>query len=131
MRAHYNKMETTMSNKFKEIWEIYVESWKVETAKEKRAIFEKCLDTSNQYNDPLINTEGWDELIAYMLEFHQQVPGGHFVTTYFLSHSNKSIARWEMRNEENTVIGEGISYGEYNERGMLTSETGFFETPDA
>jgi len=119
-----------MSDNFKETWEIYVESWKVETAKEKQAIFEKCLDTSNQYNDPLIKTKGWDALIAYMLDFHQQIPGGHFVTTYFLAHSNKSIARWELRNGDQTVIGEGISYGEYNEHGMLTCETGFFETPD-
>ncbi len=119
-----------MSHNFKEIWETYVESWKAETAEEKRALFKNCLITSNQYNDPMIKTKGWDELIQYMLDFHQQIPGGHFKTTYFLAHSNKSIARWEMRDGNNTIHGEGISYAEYNEHGKLISETGFFETPD-
>ena len=70
----------------------------------------------------------WDELINYMLDFHKQVPGGHFVTNYFLAHNDQSIAKWEMKNGEAQVIGEGISYGKYNKNGKLISMTGFFET---
>jgi len=120
-----------MSNNAKDTWEIYASAWKAAEVTEKRALFEKCLDPNCQYNDPLIKTKGWDELLSYMLDFHQQIPGGHFVSTYFLAHSNKSIVRWEMRNGDNIVLGEGISYGEYNEHGKLTSMTGFFETPEA
>lgn len=110
-------------------WEIYVASWKAETAAEKRQLFEKCLTPDNQYNDPLTTTQGWDELANYMLDFHKQIPGGHFVTTYFLAHSDKSIAQWEMRRANEEVLGEGISYAEYNTEGKLVSETGFFEPP--
>lgn len=118
-----------MEHDFKEIWETYASSWKAETAEEKRAIFEKCLASTNEYTDPLKNVNNWDDFIAYMLDFHQQIPGGHFVTTYFQAHNNKSIARWEMTAGDGTVMGEGISYAEYNDEGKLSSETGFFEAP--
>ena len=120
-----------MSNKFNETWELYTSSWKTETSEDKRAIFAKCLDAACVYNDPLIRTKGWDELLKYMLDFHKQIPGGHFVTKYFLAHSNKSIAKWDMKNGDSTILGEGISYGEYNNEGRLVSMTGFFETPEA
>jgi hypothetical protein len=124
-----NTPESNMNNDYRKIWETYTSSWKAETSDEKQAIFEKCLDVECEYNDPLIKTKGWDELIAYMLNFHHQVPGGYFVTHYFLAHNNQSIAKWDMKNSENLVIGEGISYGKYNENGLLVAMTGFFETP--
>lgn len=117
-----------MSNQFKETWERYVSSWKVESTADKRAIFEKCLDTTCEYTDPFTKTKGWDELTEYMLSFHNQIPGGYFQTTYFLAHSNKSVAKWEMKNDEDTVLFDGISYGEYNEKGKLTSTIAFYET---
>lgn len=118
-----------MNQNFQQTWETFVASWKAESAAEKRKLFEKSLDRNCVYNDPLDNAKGWDELEAVMLDFHRQVPGGYFVTHYFQAHSNKSIAKWEMLNGENLVIGDGISYGEYNEHGMLVSMTGFFELP--
>lgn len=119
-----------MSNNFKEIWETYVQSWKVESAEEKHALLKKCMASNSQYCDPAITTNNKEELVNYMLDFHQQIPGGHFVTQYFLAHHNKSIARWEMRNANNDLLGDGISYAEYNDDGMLISETGFFELPE-
>lgn len=116
-----------MTNTLKDTWEIYVESWKV-AAEDKRELFKQCLATDCQYNDPQTLIHGWDNLLTYMQEFHQQIPGGYFVTTYYLTHSNKSIARWEMRAGEN-LLGNGISYAEYNADGKLTSMTGFFESP--
>ena len=116
-----------MNQNFEETWEIYTSSWRVKRADEKRGLFEKSLDLDCQYNDPLVKTKGWDELIKYMLEFHQQIPGGYFLTTYFLAHGNKSIAKWEMRSGDNVVLGNGISYGEYNANGKLVAMTGFFE----
>jgi len=120
-----------MSEKYSETWEKYVASWGAESSAEKRALYQLCLDSDFKYNDPLIKTKGWDELIDYMMDFKKQIPGGHFVTTYFLSHSHKSIAKWEMRNGENVTLSEGISYGEHNQEGKLISETGFFEPPES
>jgi len=120
-----------MDSNFKEVWESYTSSWKAETADDKRAIFKKCLEPSCEYNDPLIKTIGWEELLGYMLEFHKQIPGGYFVTKYFLAHSGKSIARWDMLGGDGSVLGEGISYGQYSPQGKLISMTGFFEVPNA
>jgi hypothetical protein len=77
----------------------------------------------------LTKTLGWEDLVEYMLEFQKQIPGGHFVTKEFLAHGNKSIARWEMRNGDNIILGDGVSYGEYNNDDRLFEMTGFFHLP--
>ncbi len=118
-----------MSTEFEKVWETYSASWKLETSKEKRDVFESCLDSQCVYNDPMTKTKGWDSLIEYMLDFHKRVPGGYFVTKYFLAHNNQSIARWDMKNSDDVILGDGISYGKYNESGKLVSMTGFYETP--
>jgi len=118
-----------MNNDLEGTWEAYTSSWQADSAEKKRTIFEECLDDSCVYNDPHVKTKNWDELLGYMLDFNVQVPGGHFVTKSFMAHNNQSIAKWEMKNGQQAVIGEGISYGRYNENGKLISMTGFFETP--
>ena len=103
-------------------------SWKVQSVQEKRALFERCLARECTYTDPLQVAQGWDALLAYMSEFQQQVPGGHFVTEYFATHHDKSIAKWKMLSADAVQIGEGTSYGEYDANGRLVAMTGFFET---
>ena len=116
-------------------WETYVASWKSVSVDDTRALFEKSLSPDCVYSDPLTQTRGWDELLAYMREFHQQIPGGHFVTLEFMAHHNRSIARWEMRDAGDGVLGDGVlgagvSYGEYDEHGKLVSMAGFYPTPE-
>lgn len=112
----------------KAVWERYVASWKAETVAQKRALFETCLAPECTYTDPLRITQGWDALLAYMSEFQQQVPGAHFVTQYFATHHEKSIAKWQMLSADAASIGEGTSYAEYDAHGRLVVMTGFFET---
>lgn len=115
----------------REVWEIYASAWKVEAVEDKRALFERALDPKAVYTDPLMQTRSWGELEAYMTQFHQQLPGGHFVTTWFHAHHDRSIARWDMRGADGGKLGEGISYGRYAPDGRLLEMTGFFETPGA
>jgi hypothetical protein len=110
-------------------WETYANAWKVASAQEKIQALKQSAALACVYLDPLTIAKGHDELVAYMLAFHQQVPGGHFVTTYFLAHHDVSIAKWNMVNGDGAVIGDGVSYGHYNEQGSLVAMTGFFETP--
>jgi hypothetical protein len=56
---------------------------------------------------------------------------GHFVTREFKSHNNRSITQWNMCTGDGSVVGVGISYGEYNSEGQLTAMTGFFDPPEA
>lgn len=118
-----------MHTALRETWETYTTSWQAESTSEKQALFERCLNPQCRYQDPLASTGGWEELQAYMLEFHRQIPGGHFKTTQFFSHNQQSIARWDMFDGAGKQCGEGISYAHYDERGRLLSIHGFYETP--
>lgn len=111
------------------VWETYVRSWKVATVKEKRALLEASLSPEFVYQDPLARAEGWDQLVTYMLGFHEQVPGGHFVTQQFMSNGDRSVARWEMKGADGAVLGDGIGYAEYGADGKVLKLMNFFETP--
>lgn len=110
-------------------WESYASIWKLEGPDAKRDACAKALDPGCIYTDPITQREGWNALVEYMLEFHQQVPGGHFVTTDFKAHHGRSVAIWNMVDGNGTVLGDGVSYGEYSEGGKVKTMTGFFETP--
>ena len=111
-------------------WETYVSAWKERTAEAKLAALREVVEPGCRYKDPLTSAEGHRALVDYMLGFHEQVPGGHFVTTYFLAHHDRSIAKWNMVDGAGHVIGDGVSYGEYNADGKLVAMTGFFDTPE-
>ena len=121
----------TKTNDYRSTWDTYTSSWKAATREEKTSLLGDSVRKDATYTDPLAQVSTREDLIGYMLEFHKQVPGGHFRTKSFLAHNNKSIAEWDMVAGDETVIGEGISYGEYDDQGRLTSMTGFFETPDS
>ena len=110
-------------------WEAYANAWREPTARGKEAALAESVSPASIYRDPLIQAEGHPALVEAMLDFHRQMPGGYFETTYFLAHHDRSIARWNMRTGDGAVVGEGISYGEYDAHGKLVAMTGFFETP--
>lgn len=118
-----------MNNELRAVWERYVESWKVDSPARKHEIYATCLAPACVYTDPLMQARGWDELAQYMATFHEQIPGGHFVTQEFFSHHGRSVARWKMLGGDGTLLGEGISYAEYDEQQRLVAMTGFFNPP--
>ena len=126
----HNLQETNL----RDTWERYVNAWNTTLRSEREALFTNTLAIDSCYTDPQIQTKGHDELAQYMEQFHQQFPGCRFKTHYFLAHhrcSNRcSIARWHMVNDNDEIVSEGISYGVYNDEGLLTAETGFYETPE-
>jgi SnoaL-like domain len=124
-------MEATMTNddSKRATWDIYAAAWKEPTAQGKQAALAASVSPACTYRDPLTQFEGHAALIEGMLDFHRQVPGGHFETTYFLAHHDRSIARWNMRTGDGVVAAEGITYGEYDARGKLVTMTGFFDVP--
>jgi len=117
----------TTNDERRDRWTGYASIWKLEGAEAKRRACAEHLSETCVYTDPLTQRKGWEALIEYMLEFHQQVPGGHFVTKEFKTHNGRSIAVWDMVGGDGTVMGNGISYGEYAEDGKLKTMTGFFD----
>jgi hypothetical protein len=122
-------MTTTDQATWQATWEAYAQAWKLTTKEEKARALAESTSTTCSYRDPLAETHGHQALVDYMLQFHTQVPGGHFVTTYFQAHHERSVAKWNMVDANNTVIGEGVSHGEYGADGKLVAMTGFFEVP--
>jgi len=112
----------------REVWERYVNAWKAETAEEKRALLAEATNPDCVYTDPLTRTQDHDGLIAYMLDFHRQIPGGHFVTEAFWSHHEMTLAKWKMVGGDGQVLGVGVSYGRLD-GDHLAEMSGFFDTP--
>jgi hypothetical protein len=92
-------------------------------------LYEAALAVDCTYTDPLVDLQGWDALEAYTVDFHSQVPGGHFVTRWFQTHHGRTVAAWDMVAGDGTKIGEGISHVRIGEDGKLAAMTGFFDTP--
>ncbi|HEX3772637.1 MAG TPA: nuclear transport factor 2 family protein, partial [Polyangiaceae bacterium] len=120
--------EEPIMNDAKSTWERYVSAWKATGAEAKRALVEGTLSSRCVYRDPLTERHGVEDLIAYMVEFHQQLPGAYFETEQFIAHHGRSMARWTMRDAAGRALGDGVSCGEYDESGRLVTMTGFFET---
>ncbi len=112
-------------------WERYAAAWRATTRADKLAALATSVAPTCTYCDPLAVAKGHDALVDYMLGFHQQVPGGHFETVTFVTHHQRSVATWTMRDAARQVIGDGISYGEYGDDGKLVAMTGFFAVPGA
>ncbi len=118
-----------MSENRRETWELYSRAWREASRDGKAAALRQSVSAECVYTDPLTVANGHGELIEYMLAFHQQVPGGYFVTTWFMAHHDASIAKWNMLAGDGSIIGDGVSYARYNEKAELVAMTGFFETP--
>ena len=109
------------------VWQAYTDAWQV--GSDRRALFEANLAPNCIYTDPLVQANGYDELDAYMADFHVQVPGGHFVTEQFAEHHGLGLIHWTMRDGAGRQIGGGTSFAEFAEDGRLRRMTGFFDVP--
>ncbi len=109
-------------------WLSYTATWSQKDAAARQLAFEAHLDASCRYTDPLAATVGYDQLAGYMDQLHQQVPAVSFHTVKFAAHHGRSVAHWQMKSHD-TVVSEGVSFGEYGADGKLVAMTGFFEVP--
>ncbi|MGH1506550.1 MAG: nuclear transport factor 2 family protein [Acidimicrobiales bacterium] len=123
-------METNdvLDRTHEDTWATYTASWKTDDPAERSRLFAASLADDCVYTDPLTQAEGWAELAAYMEQFHQQIPGGHFVTTAIEGHHDRVLVTWDMVSGAGDKIGKGTSYGTFGDDGRLTSMTGFFAT---
>ncbi|MGB7818137.1 MAG: nuclear transport factor 2 family protein [Ornithinibacter sp.] len=110
-------------------WDAYGELWVIADVAARRDACDGVLATGCTYTDPSVHAEGIEEILAYMTQFQQNAPGGHFVTQDFLEHHDRSLARWTMVLGDGTVVGTGASFATYDADGALTSMTGFSDAP--
>ncbi len=122
-------MTESQHEEYDATWNRYASSWKPMPDSDRRKLFASSLAESCHYKSPAGDTQGWDELAEHMEGFQEQLPGGHFVTTQFLTNQATGIAKWEMRDGDETVVGDGMSYCTFDDDGHLTLMAGFFEVP--
>ncbi len=118
-----------MSTDMRATWDTYTLAWKEVSAQAKMRALRGSTTAACVYRDPLVQAEGQQALVDYMMTLHQQLPGAYFETKRFQAHHGRSISQWTMHNGSGAVVGEGVSYGEYDGQGRLQSMTGFFDTP--
>jgi hypothetical protein len=70
-----------MRNDKQTTWEKYASAWIEVTATGKADARRQSVAATCVYKDPATISTGHDELVACMLAFRQQMPGGYFVTT--------------------------------------------------
>ena len=118
------------SSKRRDTWEAYTRSWSEKTPAERQKAFEANLHPGCVYTDPHFQVEGYRSLDGYMADFQKNIPGGHFVTTKFLTHHDRSLAYWDMLDGTGRKVGEGASFAVYDSDGRLTMMSGFFAPPE-
>ena len=120
---------TETDAKLQATWEAYTAIWRLDDPVAMKAACAKHLSPECRYLDPLTDRRGWDAIVEYVGEFHQQVPGGHFVTTAAFVHHGELLAHWNMVAGDGTVLDRGTSHATFTEDGRLATLSGFFEVP--
>lgn len=110
-------------------WKRYSDAWNASSEEHRLAIFTDSLAKDCRYTDPLASTFGWEALATYMRQFQTQIPGGRFAIRNFATHNHCSIAHWDMLSANGEKLGDGVSYGEFDDNGKITTMTGFYEVP--
>ncbi len=110
-------------------WDAYGMLWTTTDETDRLAACDGVLAAHCTYTDPTAHADGWGQIMRYMNDFQANVPGVHFVTTEFADHHDRSLARWQMVLGDGTVVGTGHSFAMYDDSGLLTSMTGFFDPP--
>ncbi len=109
-----------------EVWETYRSCWNNSDSQRRTDRLNEIMTQDFEYRDPNIELKGHAQLSEYMEQFQSEFKGASFVVTDFKIHHNRSMAKWNMINEQNEVVGNGVDFAQY-EDGKLNQINGFFE----
>lgn len=109
-----------------EIWETYRSCWSENDSQKRTNRLDEIMTQDFEYRDPNVELNGHTQLSEYMEQFQKEFKGASFTITDFMIHHNRSMAKWNMINEQNEVVGNGVDFAQY-ENGRLKQITGFFE----
>lgn len=113
----------------REIWSAYEGAWNEVDAARRSAILRQTLDEKFIYCDPLIRTEGHDQLSGYIGELQKAVPGVRIVTASFEQHHDRCLVKWTMQDGHSNVLANGVTCGELDGNGLLKKATVFYDPP--
>lgn len=110
----------------REIWLIYEGAWNEIDPGKRKAILEKTLGRQFVYSDPLMRTEGLDQLSDYIGQTQLSVPGMRIATEAFVQHHESCLVRWTMQDGSGKAVANGVTCGELDGEGLLRKATVFF-----
>jgi hypothetical protein len=107
------------------LWNRYAAIWSLEST-QRDAELRACLADDATYCDPNGLLTGQSALSDYMGQFQKSVAGGRFRIQRVLHHHDRSLADWELRGEDGSVLHTGTSYAALSQDGRLRAISGFF-----
>ena len=107
------------------LWDRYAAIWSLD-ADARESEMSACLADDVTYCDPNGAIARRAGLSTYMAGFKESMPAGRFIILSVLHHNERSLARWELRHDDETVLQTGTSFAAMSD-GRLSAITGFFD----
>jgi hypothetical protein len=129
MRRNWQAFEGARRMASREVWSVYESAWGETDTGRRAKILHETLDEAFVYSDPLIRTEGRDQLSDYIGRLQGAVPGMRIVTTSFEHHHESCLIKWTMQDAHQKVLSHGVTCAEMGESGRLTKAAVFYALP--
>ena len=75
-------------------WKNYQAAWGNVSSEDRQRLLSGSVATDCVYTDPATQRHGHAELIAYLEQFQQRMPGAYFTNEQFLEHHGQAVAHW-------------------------------------
>ena len=112
-------------------WEKYASVWSLNDHAKRVEILKTCTSEDCVYTYPLVQANGHQHLSGYMDEVLKSIPEVTFTKTWFNSHNDRCLVRWNMEDGKGHVLAEGASYLVFDADNKIKEMNGFFVPPTA
>lgn len=117
-----------MQTAHRSTWATYQRAWEDVSSTKRQKLLNDSISDGCIYTDPVGQTHGRAELVAYIEKFRESMPAGSFKNLTFLEHHDQSMAEW-MLFQGGAEFQPGSSWARFGEDGRIANVTGFFATP--
>ena len=110
----------------RQLWDTYEQAWAPVSPDERQHLLRQSLDPACTLSNPLLQGQGFDQVIAAIEGLQQQSPGAIVKTHTFLTHHDQLLAAWDIFDKDGTEILKGYSTAQFNGAGRFTTLCGFW-----
>lgn len=111
-------------------WATYQAAWGDVSDPKRQDLLNKSVSDDVVYTDPSGQASNRGELITFIEEFKQSMPGATFRNHKLIGHHAQTMAEWMLYDANGAELVPGSSWARYGEDGRLTNVSGFFEAPN-
>ena len=100
---------------YRATWDRYGDAWRTADPATCKRLVDSCMTADCKVLTPESSSVGHSLLLANIAAFQtQMLPGGGFVTTSFITHNQRALAKWDMVDAKGTILGRGHTYTYYS-----------------